>query len=144
MAPLGSILAGCTQSTTWAKLYLHDILEQAHKDYFPAQIETWVDDLHQSSTGTRTVVARSMVGASVFLRDRLQALGCSFAPKSFVVATSQAMAAEISQLLQTEDVVLRVPTSGKDLGLDTTMGRFRRRGTVKNRTEKAMQRMVKS
>ena len=33
--PVHSILAGCTQSTAWSKVYLHDLLEEVHKRWRP-------------------------------------------------------------------------------------------------------------
>ena len=47
-----SIIAGCTQSTSFARAYLHEILAETHADIPPSlDIKELVDDLAQTGRG---------------------------------------------------------------------------------------------
>jgi hypothetical protein len=50
VSPGCSILAGCMQSTAWARVVLYDLLERAHSQ-FAVNIQSWVDDLTQRAHG---------------------------------------------------------------------------------------------
>eukprot|EP00974_Lingulodinium_polyedra_P052430 5044504-Lingulodinium_polyedra.AAC.1 len=41
VVPSNSILAGCMQSVCWTRLYLWDILDEAHRSYRPVSIKAW-------------------------------------------------------------------------------------------------------
>jgi len=84
-----------------------------------------------------------MVSAAVFLKEGLEARGCFFAPKSFVLATSQGLARELASALEQAGIVIEAKLHGRDLGLDTTMGRARRVIIVATRAAEAKARMVK-
>jgi len=142
LVPGASILAGCTQSTSWAKVYLHDLLQKVHDDFIPVRLSSWIDDLHQMMLGSRSEVVRLMADAAGFLQQGLAARSCHFAPKSFVLSTSQGLSSQASQALIAKGIVLDVKVHGRDLGLDTTLGRRRRVGMVALRARAARARMV--
>ena len=46
-----SILAGCGCSVDFTRALLYNLLDKLHKDYFPMQASTWVDDIAQTVLG---------------------------------------------------------------------------------------------
>ena len=50
LRPTSSIIAGCMQSTSWARVVLYDLLEEVHKK-FSVTIHSWVDVMTQRSNG---------------------------------------------------------------------------------------------
>ena len=144
IVPLSSILAGCMQSTSWSKVYFHDILEEAHNRYRPVEISTWVDDLNQMCLASRATIVSKMVAAGAFLKGKLEERGCFFADKSFVISTDRSLTEYVVQGLKEVGFEVQGRTHGRDIGLDTTMGTARRLHTVKGRSQAATGRLVKA
>ena len=85
-----------------------------------------------------------MVQTSLFLKGELEELGCFFADKSFLLGSTKEVASQIQQRLAAAGVSIEAPQSGRDLGIDVTMGRARRLRTISARTQEARTRMVKA
>ena len=132
-----SILAGCSQSPDWAKIYLFDILQEVHQKWKPVIVSSWLDDLHQRMIGSARAVVQQMVGAAVFLKGKLENLNCIFAPKSFCMASSAALTKQMVEAVAKEGVEVKGQQHGRDLGLDVTFGRARCMVTRRGRLRQA-------
>ena len=69
-----SILAGCTQSTTFAIIVLYDILEVTHSRWPEAGPKQHIDDLSQSVWGSHEFVASQLTESGV-LANELKQMG---------------------------------------------------------------------
>eukprot|EP00972_Heterocapsa_arctica_P022109 3252867-Heterocapsa_arctica.AAC.1 len=67
IVPIRSILAGCVQSVAWSRVYLFDLLEKIHRDFFPSTIHSWVDDLRQRQSGPAITIMNNMAEAATCL-----------------------------------------------------------------------------
>jgi len=144
VVPEASILAGCMQSTTWAKIYLHDILHEVHHSFAPVRVSSWIDDLAQLCVASRAVVVARMAGAAVFLQQRLRDRGCHFAPKSFAISADATLNRYLVEELAARGVVVQAKASGRDLGIDVTLGTRRSTAVVAGRRLAAEKRLVKA
>eukprot|EP00959_Pyramimonas_sp_CCMP1952_P448263 9386453-Pyramimonas_sp.AAC.1 len=69
------ILPGCGQSMSWIKIYLYDILDQAHASFLPVRIKGYVGDITQTQQGSREEVLAAFVPAALHMRRQLEAAG---------------------------------------------------------------------
>ena len=73
VAPHRSILAGCMQSVCWSRLVLWAVIDQAHRDFGPVRVQTWVDDMAQRTHHPSAVTAvKASTDCAIFLVQELR------------------------------------------------------------------------
>jgi hypothetical protein len=142
--PDRSIIAGCLQSVAWTRLYLYDILQEVHNDYKPVQVKTFVDDLSQFMFGTTGQVVDLMTRCAKTLKDNLEANGGRVSPtKVVLLASPTSLRKELEGTLRKAGIKVKGKSSGRDLGLDASLGRVRRLKVYKERLFKGFKRCRK-
>ena len=96
--PRCSMLAGCMQTTAWARVVLYDLLEAAHSS-FAVSIQSWVYDLTQRSHGMhngqaqRRQVIEASIWAGSLIAKGMALKGCKVSgSKSVILATDSDLA----------------------------------------------------
>ena len=144
VTPGCSILAGCMQSTAWARVVLYDLLQEAH-NRFSVSIQSWVDDLTQRSHGMhngqaqRQQVILASIGAGALIAQGMSSKGCKVSiSRSVILATDQELAAAVQAGIHQEaGILLPIVQSARDLGIDIGFGRCRRLPTASSRVKKS-------
>ena len=149
VTPDVSILAGDGQSNSWARAFVHGLLQAAHDRFMPdIRFETFVDDLSQrgeDSDANRDLIAGGMCEASVFITDGLQALHLDVAQDKTVVVGTHADAADaLKQALALANIRVKSAAHGRDLGIDAGTGRRRCTAIVRQRLLEVRKRMLKA
>jgi len=78
------------------------------------------------------------------LKEGLASLGCRLSPKSLLLATDSAFARELQESFMELGIEVKTPVSGRDLGVDVSLGRRRRTAILQTRAKAARQRLVKA
>ena len=120
------MLQGCGQSCSIARAFLYHLLERFHRDYAPIHSRTWVDDLRVRMWGSHEHILRIFPAAIVSLGQRLARQGCTLSAKSCLMASSSTLASQVAQTIKDLGVPIKVQQQGRDLGVDSTLGRRRR------------------
>eukprot|EP00959_Pyramimonas_sp_CCMP1952_P381913 8003088-Pyramimonas_sp.AAC.1 len=58
------VLPGCVQSMPWVKIYVYDLLDFAHAQYFPVVTLAYVDDITQTQQGSWSDIVSCIVPAA--------------------------------------------------------------------------------
>ena len=144
VTPGCSILAGCMQSTAWARVVLYDLLEAAHSR-FAVRIQSWVDHLAQRShgmhngQGQRQQVIEASIGAGSPIAKGMTLKGCKVSgSKSVILATDSDLAAMVQEGINREaGILLPILQTARDLGIDSGFSRRRRIPTAGSRVKKS-------
>ena len=149
--PVNGIIAGCTQSTFWARLFLYGII-QAAVNRVPrptpvgpgaAQIagqviRTFIDDISQKVYArTFAEVSKAIIPAAEGLAQDLVGNGCVIREKSVLLPRHKATRKHILVSLARRGVHITAATMAKDLGVGTTGGSRRCVAFIKARIIKA-------
>ena len=132
-----SVLAGGRFSTTYAKLYLYDLLELLHAQ-LPLQIDEHVDDLAQcgADTSQERLVAH-MLRAAEQIHSFSRESRLEISPKTAVVTSNSSLQTSIVEGLRAIGVVAKSAKGFRDIGLDAGAGQRRQlskpRGSAKPR-----------
>ena len=132
--PCNGALAGCWQATEFARMSLFGLLDFMHKKHMPKQLGQVVDDVvigHSSET-TKQLVDKVADMASDF-KALSEQRKFPFSPgKVFIVASTLAVARQITEKLQSHNISDFVPSIHvRDVGVDHTSGN-RRKVTIRN------------
>ena len=150
VTPRCSILAGCMQSTAWARVVLYDLLQEAH-NRFSVSIQSWVDDLTQRSHGMhngqsqRHQVILVSIGAGALIAQGMSKKGCKISiSKSVILATDLELATAVQAgILQEAGIQLPIVQSARDLGIDSGFSKRRRLPTAGARVLKSVAKLKK-
>eukprot|EP00973_Karenia_brevis_P005820 792397-Karenia_brevis.AAC.1 len=97
--PANGIIAGCTQSTTFAKILLHAIIQQAYDTEvtealargmprsYATTLRTFVDDISNISRGRDTWVLQAQRSTSSSLLKGLEAAKCKISKKTAIIGS---------------------------------------------------------
>ena len=137
-------MAGCMQSTAWARVVLYDLLEEAHTR-FAVSIQSWVDDLTQRSHGMhngqaqRQQVIDASIGAGALIAQGMANKGCKVSgSKSVILATDLELATAVQAgIHQAAGLLLPIVQSARDLGIDSGFSKRRRLPTAGSRVKKS-------
>jgi hypothetical protein len=148
LKPTSSIIAGCMQSTSWARVVMYDLLEEAH-NRFPVTIQSWVDDMTQRTHGQhkgseeRDKVAQAMVEAGSLVATGMKAKGCRVnIGKSFILASDSDLASRIQKGIEDKTgTTLHKVQVARDLGIDSGFAKRRRLPTAKGRMCKGVHKL---
>jgi hypothetical protein len=145
LQPRISLLAGCMQSIAWSRCFLYDILQEAHDNYRPLTVQSWVDDLAQQAFGERRVVRNVMVKGAVHIVRGLQRKGGKVsASKSVLLVSDRELRDEILSDLSEAGISLNTDVVGRDLGVDANLQGRRRLPVFKARFWKGIKRAVRT
>ena len=137
------IIAGCTQSTYWARMFLYAVIQTATYAY-PQTIRTFIDDVSQKAYGhSPDEVVGTLVPAAVELAQGLQALGCKISDKSVIVARTKATRVTIQRRLRRQGLRLTTAARAKDLGVGMAGGSRRCTNYLRARIVKAKGRITR-
>jgi hypothetical protein len=150
ITPGCSILAGCMQSTAWARVVLYDLLEAAHYR-FALSIQSWVDDLIQRShgmhngQGQRQQVIEASIGAGSRIAKGMALKGCKVSgSKSVILATDPELASLVQAGISKEaGILLPIVQMARDLGIDSGFSKRRRILTACSRVKKSSAKLKK-
>ena len=120
-----------------AKIIIHQMLDRWHRDYRPAQVRQYVDDLPQRMEGTRRQILRQFPAAAVRLASDLARLRLDLSPKSILIASEPRLRTELHCTLVGAGLAISKGFSGRDLGIDNTAASRRTRTTIFKRIAKA-------
>lgn len=135
--PLNGIIAGCTQSTFFARLFLYAVLKE-HSNRPGANIRSFLDDISQRVRGNTTAeVETTIVEQGNALAIDLVGIGCKISSKTTVLANTKQSRETIVRGLRARHVEVTSATSAKDLGVGTTIGYSRCTRYVRQRILKA-------
>jgi hypothetical protein len=136
-----SILAGCMQSTSWARAVVYDIVEEMHLRWPSAGPSVHVDDMGQVIAGE---VAEDVVDvacdSAIFLVKQLATRGLTMSTKSVLLPADSPLAVRVRSRLQCHGIILNLSLQARDVGLDATAGKRRSETVAKGRAAKAKER----
>ena len=119
-----SILAGCSSSTSLARVFLIDPVATQDGSSHEADTGVHVDDVSQSFYGnTEPEVLDEASALGTRFANMVQEKGLRISDKSFVVASSVSLARKLRARLAAAGLAVRVETHGEDLGVGTRPGR---------------------
>ena len=156
--PRNGIIAGCSQSTTFARILLYKILKflwdgyqtsQAYGlSYCPegedtAAVSSFVDDLATTTHGTKDthVETHEMMGSNIIMD--LKGLTAKVSKKNVILSTRRAHGLRLARHYAKRGVTTSVKPSAKYLGLGTTGGVRRTTATIKDRIRSARTRNIR-
>ena len=143
VVPERSILAGCTQSIAWTRLFLFELLDYLHRAYRPTTIQSWVDDLSQRTQGPESLVTRMAEACAVELAQGIADRGGKVSNKSIIMASSSRLAKRVQTSLEARGFSLKVAQTGRDLGVDATCTKRRSIKVFKHRYRLGMNRAAR-
>ena len=126
-----SIIAGCTQSTYWAKVMLFAVVAGALEANPYQELRTFVDDVAQRVTlppkgsyitSANLPIVDQAVRVATDLGQRLEEAGCVISSKTTVVARRLMVRKAIQKKLKARGIRVAIATHAKDLGVGTTCG----------------------
>ncbi len=120
-----SILAGCMQSTIFARIFLYHILDDIHKQWPMAGPKQHVDDLSQTVYGNDEFVEKQLTESGIQLACNLHAAGLVISPKTVIIPKSSKAAQNVARALESKGFSVRLAADARDLGIDSTAGRKR-------------------
>jgi hypothetical protein len=136
-----SIVAGCTQATSLARLYLWNPIQETLQEREGTTIREFVDDLMTRRAGSAGAVVGQVVGDVSTLVRKLQAKACTISPKSIIISNSTKVASRIQEGLAALGHHFQVRATGRDLGVDTSFGKRRVVKTTRERRQAAYKRL---
>ena len=127
--PSNGIVAGCTQSTTFAKILLMDAMIEAHRSWITHntvynQIRTFVDDIRVTTRGTSRAVKNKFNKAVPKFVTQLKSIGCKIGEKTTCFGTLQVMRKHLAALLRRQKVKSQTSQATKDLGTGSCRPHF--------------------
>ena len=133
-----SITQGCARAIDMARGMLYELLDQMHIQHPRTSIREWVDDLHQRVQGTLAFVTKELTTTANQLVQGLHRLNLNISNKSTLVCTHKEITTAVQKTLWDQHR-LRIGSShtGRDLGIDNSVGRRRRTPTTAQRKTKA-------
>lgn len=140
--PTNGIMAGCAQSTTFAKVLLMDVVQTMYTTWeigqlkYNAQVRTSVDDIVITCRGPHKQVIKQYHKGLPILIKALKELGYIISTKTAILGSSKMVRHQIYRILLRQKVKAQIAQSGKDLGVLTTAG-GRRLVTVLSKRVKA-------
>ena len=103
-SPSNGIIAGCTQSTYWARMFLFAVMKTAVES-FPQTLRTFIDDVSQKvHTEEEDSMAEIMVPAATALAKGFTDLGCVISDKTVIVTRSKTSMKKIQDGLRRRKV----------------------------------------
>ena len=104
-----------------------------HASYRPCQLQTYVDDIPQTHSGTEEIIVDDVVEQELHLVRLLEAEGLRVSPRGTLVASTPALARRVQSELQKVGIHLTVQDSARDVGADFAAGSRRRISIQKSR-----------
>eukprot|EP00973_Karenia_brevis_P061155 8505154-Karenia_brevis.AAC.1 len=147
--PTNGIIAGCTQSTTLAKILLHAVCQEAYETEISEALargypkgyatifKTFVDDISSISRGHEEWVLQAQRNTSTILLQGLRNTKCKISKKTAVIATRSRLRIMHTKHLGRIGLKAKAPRVTRDLGLDYTGGNRRATGTIRKRIAQA-------
>ena len=121
--PTNSIIAGCTQSTYFARVLLYQLLFNVSTGNPTVDFRTFVDDIKQTAYGRGAALEQVMVEAGHELHQGLTELGNIVSVKKTTILTSKlSLSKGIAGRLRARGIYFKVASYAKDLGIGTTAG----------------------
>ena len=116
------IIAGCTQSTFWARLFLYAILRK-HANAPGIHIRSFLDDISQRAVSdSKEGLTVALTNAGTALANDLVASGCLISQKTTVLAKTLDTRLAIVRGMGMRHVYVSSGTYAKDLGVGTNLG----------------------
>ena len=134
---------GCGQAPNMARALLHNLLDAWHRQYRPAQIRQYYDDLAESLAGTKLFILKNYPKGAEALVLGLRKLGLEVSPKSAVVTSGPKLTVQLNAALKLRDIPIQSAVAARDLGLDNTAGVRRSTATQTSRSIKAVRKAGK-
>ena len=115
------VVAGDTQSTFWARLFMFTMLQRLAEDYPLHTFRTFIDDINQSHYHHNCEV----VATGNSLTEAILASHLIVSNKSVCLASKQTISDEVIGYFNRRGITIKAAKHGKDLGVGTTAGRGR-------------------
>jgi len=133
-----SILAGDGQSNSWARAFLHQLLQDVHDAFMPTTVNQFVDDLCQRDEDPDEERVRQRMGDTAgFLFEGLEGLRLTVSKKKTkVIASSARLREGIAKDLADRGRVVHTAVADKDLGIGANASRRREAATTSIRQHK--------
>ena len=126
--PTNGIIAGCTQSTSFAKVLLMETMQNMYDSMnighvkYEAQLRTFVDDIRITVRGTQKHIYNQYKEGLPKLIQGLRDIGCKISTKTIILSSSQDIRLQSHRILPRTGVRAQRAMAGKDLGICTTAG----------------------
>ena len=139
--PANGIIAGCTQSNHFARIFLYTVILALGEGSPYGEIRTFVDDIAQTERGKETyplftskdvIVLHTVRRARILIRE-LRESNLVISEKTVVLANRKSTRLEIVRKLAREGLVCGHGLAAKDLGVGIALGRGRCTGVLKHR-----------
>ena len=120
-----SILAGCIFSVTFARMFLYDLLEHMHVAHPGTRLNSWVDDMFQSTRagqGQEDYCVSLAIDAAKDFHNRVGKLGGLISKKTVALASTTSLYAKLKTALLKAKLPIKLSSVGKDLGCDISIG----------------------
>ena len=121
-----SILAGCFQSCSWARVLLFELVKSLEYVFLGSVCEEHIDDLSQFATSSsRIQQLRDAARIGKEVRDGTAKLGLTLSCKSTLLANDKSLGMLIVAHLVADGVPMCQGTAATDLGIETAAGNRR-------------------
>ena len=147
--PSNGIIAGCTQSTTFAKILLMDAMIEAHRGWIThnslhTQIRTFVDDIRVTTREPMIAVRKKSSKTVPTFTKHLKEIGCKIGSKTTCLGSNQAIRDHLLKTLRAQKIRAQTAYASKDLGILTAVGVRRRSSTISKRLRVAKARAIRA
>ncbi len=140
-----SILQGCANSNSFARVTLYNVLQEAHSRIPAAVLGQHVDDVLHRTVGSEGRVVEDSVELSILFEGRLADQGLQLADQKCVVTASKRKLAEaVTRRLKMRGLNFQTANAAKDLGVDAGTGNKRSTVVADGRFRKAKRRAVRA
>eukprot|EP00959_Pyramimonas_sp_CCMP1952_P128987 2697328-Pyramimonas_sp.AAC.2 len=141
--PTRSLVAGSARGVALAKVFLHPVLELAHRGNPSAGLWTFVDDTVVRCEGSVNTVSEQLVEVSTDICMGLVRQRMAISEKTTVIGSDLEQAKKATQRLLRRGIPAKATGVATDLGLDTAGGRKRVTTKGKHRQDKARERFAR-
>ena len=138
------ILAGCTSSTSFARLFLASPLRKVVDASADISVGVHVDDVSQTCTDVlEDSLSKRAVASGIALADAVTERGLAISSKSVVVSSNVRISRRISQQLASSGYAVKTQLWTDDLGIGFRPGR-RSAATIKHRLKLGLARACRA
>ena len=138
--PSNGIIAGCTQSIIYARIFLYLVIKPVHEEVPPQigqkeqKLRTFVYDVCQTQHGNAQYVIRNITRGALVLASGLIGSRCKISnTKSVLISTKREIGKAILKNLKDKGISLKLVKAAKDLGVGITGGKTRTQKALKHR-----------
>ena len=133
--PRNGIIAGCSQSTAFARVLLHGVLGRIHDSpwYGMVSIRSFVDDIRHTGRGKPPHLLHQMRDTAILLAEALRGIKCKISTKSVCISNRKKLKQEMVDILKGQGVTIQAVSSAPDLGVEAGGGHRRFTGVIRSR-----------